>query len=32
MFNYDKITFIENQLNNIQVIFTNSSAKDTFGY
>lgn len=32
MFNYDKITFIENQLNNIQVIFTDSSAKDTFGY
>lgn len=32
MFNYDKITFIENQLNNIQVIFTNSSAKDTFAY
>lgn len=32
MFNYDKITFIENQLNNIQIIFTNSSAKDTFGY
>lgn len=32
MFNYDKITFIENQLNNIQVIFTNSSAKDSFGY
>lgn len=32
MFNYDKITFIENQLNNIQVIFTNSSAKDSFAY
>ena len=32
MFNYDKITFIENQLNNIQVIFTDSSAKDSFGY
>ena len=32
MFNYDKITFIENQLNNIQVIFTDSSAKDTFAY
>ena len=32
MFNYDKITFIENQLNNIQLIFTDSSAKDTFGY
>ena len=32
MFNYDKITFIENQLNNIQIIFTDSSAKDTFGY
>ena len=32
MFNYDKITFIENQLNNIQVIFTDSSAKDSFAY
>ena len=32
MFNYDKITFIENQLNNIQIIFTDSSAKDSFGY
>lgn len=32
MFNYDKITFIENQLNNIQVIFTDSKAKDSFGY
>lgn len=32
MFNYDKITFIENQLNNIQVIFTDSSAKGTFAY
>lgn len=32
MFNYDKITFIENQLNNIQVIFTDSSAKGSFGY
>lgn len=32
MFNYDKITFIENQLNNIQVIFTDSSAKDSFDY
>ena len=32
MFNYDKITFMENQLNNIQVIFTDSSAKDSFGY
>lgn len=32
MFNYDKITFIENQLNNIQVIFTDSSAKSSFTY
>lgn len=32
MFNYDKITFIENQLNNIQVIFTDSSAKNSFAY
>ena len=32
MFNYDKITFIENQLNNIQIIFTDPSAKDSFGY
>ena len=31
MFNYDKITFIENQLNTIQVIFTDSSAKN-FAY
>ena len=32
MFNYDKITFIENQLNNIQLIFTDSSAKGSFAY
>lgn len=32
MFNYDKITFIENQLNNIQVIFTDSSANSSFAY
>ena len=32
MFNYDKITFIENQLNTIQVIFTDSSANSSFGY
>ena len=32
MFNYDKITFIENQLNNIQIIFTDSSANSSFAY
>lgn len=32
MFNYDKITFIENQLNTIQVIFTDSSATSLFAY